>query len=72
MNYLITRISELSKHLQTLSTPTYCNAVEEAASKKDKESLLKVCSQANIPKAYRSSIVSIVLSVDPQKYPLDV
>jgi hypothetical protein len=72
MKNLTNRISEISKHLQSLSTPAYCNAVEEAAAKKDKKALLEVCSKANIPRAYRSSIVSVVLSVDPQKYPLEM
>jgi hypothetical protein len=70
MKTVIERISEISKYLQKLSEPTYNNAVEEASAKKDQQALLKVCAEADIPKAYRSSIVSIVFSVDPNKYPI--
>jgi LysM repeat protein len=64
------RMSELSKHLQTLSTPEFSSEIQVAAESKNKDALIKVCDKAKIPEAYVGTIVSAVLSVSPQKYPL--
>lgn len=70
MKSVTMRISELSRHLQTLSQPEYRDSVESAVSKNDEKALLNICRKSKIPKAYRSSIVSIALSVNPDKFPL--
>jgi hypothetical protein len=70
MKSVTMRLYELSRHLQILSQPDYRDSVEEAVAKNDKKALLDICRKSNIPKAYRSSIVSIALSIDPKKFPI--
>jgi hypothetical protein len=70
MKKLNERMVDLSKHFQTLSTPKFSSEVQTAAENKDKAALIRVCEKAKIPRIYVGTIVSAVLSVDPQKYPL--
>lgn len=63
------KISEISKHLQTLASEEYSPQIEKAVNKQDKNALIKICKQAQIPKLYIPSIVSVVMSVSPQKWP---
>jgi geranylgeranyl pyrophosphate synthase len=42
---------------------------EEAVDKQDKNALAKVCKNAKIPTIYISSIVSVIMSFQPQKWP---
>jgi hypothetical protein len=70
MKTLNERIVDVAKNLQTLSTPRFSTEVQEAAEKRDKDALVKVCKKAKIPQVYVGTIVSTVLSVHPQKYPL--
>ena len=71
MENLSNKLSSLSIHLQTLSKPEYSEKVQQAAEKNDKAMLVKICKSANIPAAYIGSVVSVVLSVSPQKWPMD-
>lgn len=71
MKKLNEKMAELSKYFQTLSTPKFCCEVEAAAESKDRSALIKVCEKAKIPRLYVGTIVSAILSVDPQKYPLE-
>jgi hypothetical protein len=63
------KISDVSKYLQTLTTKKYSSQVQEAVDKQDKNALAKVCKHAKIPAIYIPSIVSVILSVVPQKWP---
>jgi hypothetical protein len=63
------RISDISKHLQTLSSEEYSTQIEKALSKQDKNSVAKICKDAKIPGLYIPSIVSVIMSVSPQKWP---
>ncbi len=62
------KISDLSAHLQTLISPKYYKQVQEATEKKDDAMLIAVCKTAKIPSAYIGSVVSVVMSVSPQKW----
>jgi hypothetical protein len=63
------KISNISKYLQTLTTKKYSSQVQEAVDKQDKNALAKVCKDASIPSLYIPSVVSVVMSVSPQKWP---
>jgi uncharacterized protein YydD (DUF2326 family) len=63
------RIADISKHLQTLTSEEYSQKIEKAVQKQDKNSLIKLCRQAKIPSLYIPSIVSVIMSVSPQKWP---
>jgi hypothetical protein len=63
------KISNTSKYLQILTTKKYSSQVQEAVDKQDKNALAKVCKNARIPTIYISSIVSVIMSFQPQKWP---
>jgi hypothetical protein len=70
MKALNERIVEVSRHLQSLVNPEFSDKVQEAVAKNDKDSLLKICRKAKIPRTYSSTIISVLLSVGPdQKWP---
>jgi hypothetical protein len=66
------KILNISKYLQTLSANKYSSQVQEAVEKQDKNALAIVCKNAEIPKYYVPSIVSIIMSVQPQKWPAEI
>jgi len=72
MENLNNKILNLSKYLQILSKSEYSEKVQEAAEKNDKPTLVKICKSAKIPATYIGSVVSIVLSLSPQKWPGDI
>ena len=63
------RIGEVSAYLQALLNPNIFPSVQEAVEKKDEAILIKACKRAKIPDGYISSIVPIVLSATPKKWP---
>jgi hypothetical protein len=63
------KISDISMYLQTLTTKKYSSQVQEAVEKQDKSTLAKICKQAKIPTLYITSVVSLIMSVSPQKWP---
>jgi hypothetical protein len=69
MNGVNEKIFNVSKYLQTLTAKKYSSQVQEAIDKHDKNALVKVCKNAKIPTLYISSIVSVIMSVQPQKWP---
>jgi hypothetical protein len=70
MKRLNERITDVAVHLQSLSAPEFYPDVKDAADKKDKNALIKVCRKAKIPKIYVGTVVSVILSVSPeQKWP---
>ena len=70
MKTLNERIVDISFHLQSLASPEFSSQVRDAVEKKDKNSLIKVCKEAQIPGSYLSTVVSVLLSVGPdQKWP---
>jgi len=71
MKTLNEQILDISVHLQSLTTPEFSSEVKQAVEKSDKGSLVKVCRKAKIPRAYIGTVVSTVLSVQPQKWPLE-
>ncbi len=66
---LNTKISGVASSLQTLSKPEFSSEIQAAVNKNDKNSLVKVCRKAKIPSAHISSVVSVIMSVSPQKWP---
>jgi hypothetical protein len=72
MKNLNERILDVSQHLQTLSAKEFSSEVQCAVEKNDKTSLIKVCKRAKIPQSYIGTVVSVVLSVSPQKWPSDL
>jgi hypothetical protein len=72
MKTLNERIVDLSAHLQSLATPRFSSAIEEAVERNDKESLIRICRKANIPKRYVGTVVSVISSVAPQKWPIEL
>ena len=60
---------DVSGHLQSLTSPEFSSELRQAVERNDKTSLIKVCKKAKIPKLYIGTIVSMVLSVQPQKWP---
>jgi uncharacterized protein YgbK (DUF1537 family) len=71
MNNVNQKISKISRHLQTLTSTKYSSQVQEAVDKQDKNALAKVCKEAKIPTLYVPSIVSVIMSVSPNKWPDD-
>jgi hypothetical protein len=70
MKTLNERIADVSFHLQSLTTPEFFSQVQDAVDRRDKNSLIKVCKKAKIPRIYLSTVVSVLLSVGPeQKWP---
>ena len=69
MNNINTKLSDISMHLQTLTSPKYSKQVEQAVEKNDKNSLVKICSKAKIPAVYIGTVVSVVMAVSPMKWP---
>jgi hypothetical protein len=72
MKKLNERIKDVSCHLQTLAAPEFSTEVQHAAEKNDKNSLIKVCRKAKIPQRYIGTVVSVIFSVQPQKWPMDM
>lgn len=73
MRTLNKRIADVSYHLQSLTAPEFSSQVQDAVQRKDKNSLIQVCKKAKIPVAYLGTVVSVLLSVDPeQKWPGDL
>lgn len=73
MKTLSERISDVSYHLQSLTTPKFSKKVQDAVEKKDKKALIQVCKKAKIPAVYTGTIVSVLLAVGPeQKWPPDL
>jgi hypothetical protein len=71
MKTLNERIVDVSRHLQTLAKPEFSSEIQEAVERKDKDSIIKICKKAKVPQAYLGTIVSVVLSVNPQKWPFN-
>jgi hypothetical protein len=69
MKTLNEKIVEVSIHLQSLATPEFSAAVQQAVEKNDKTSLISVCRKAKIPQSYIGTVVSTILSVSPSKWP---
>ena len=67
MKTLNERIADLSFHLQSLNAPEFYPQVQDAVERKDKNSIIKVCKKAKIPTVYLGTIVSMLLSVEPQQ-----
>ncbi len=63
------KLSNISVYLQTLTKPEFSVKVEKAVQENDKKSLVSVCKQAKIPGIYITSIVSVIMSVSPMKWP---
>jgi hypothetical protein len=63
------KISILSANLNKLNSDEFSVQVQNAINKNDKNALVRVCKKAKIPGNYISSIVSVIMSVSPQKYP---
>lgn len=63
MNMLNIKISDMSSHLQSLSTTEFYPQIQEAVEKKDKNLLIKVCRKAKIPQIDINPIVSLLLSI---------
>jgi hypothetical protein len=66
------RMIDVSGHLQSLAAPKFSSEIKDAVEKNDKNSLIKVCRKANIPQKYVGTIVSVIFSVQPQKWPLEL
>ncbi len=71
MKNLSERMLDISRHLQTLSTPEFSSHVQEAVERNDRNSLIKVCKKAKVPHASIGNVVSTILSVSPQKWPAE-
>jgi hypothetical protein len=69
MKSLNERIIDVSGHLQSLAAPEFSSELQQAVERNDKTSLIKVCKKAKIPQLYIGTIVSMILSVQPQKWP---
>jgi hypothetical protein len=61
------RISDISFHLQSLATPEFSSRVQDAIERKNKNTLVKLCRQAKIPRSYTDIVVSVLLAVSPQQ-----
>jgi hypothetical protein len=66
------KLLNISGYLQTLASNQYASQVQETAEKQDKKGLAKVCKKAKIPAFYIPSIVSIIMSIQPQKWPAEI
>lgn len=69
MKSLQERITDVSTYLQSLLNPTVFPKVQEAVEKQDRTMLIEACRTAKIPDIYLSSVASIILSVQPKKWP---
>jgi hypothetical protein len=70
MKTLKERIANVSLYLQSLSAPKVFPKVQDAVERKDKNLLMQVCRNAEVPEIYLSTVVSVLLSVSPrQKWP---
>jgi hypothetical protein len=67
MKTLNERIVEVSAHLQSLTAPEHFSEVQNAVERKDKTALIKVCRKAKVPRMYLGTVVSVLLSVEPQQ-----
>jgi hypothetical protein len=66
------RISDVSRHLQSLAAPKYSSEIQQAVERNDRSSLIKVCRKAKIPQVYIGTVVSTILSVKPaMKWPFE-
>jgi hypothetical protein len=65
------RMLDVSRHLQSLATPEYSLEIKDAVERNDRASLIKVCKKAKVPSSYVGTVVSAILSVQPQKWPMD-
>lgn len=72
MKNLNERIKDVSSHLQTLAAPEFSSEVQHAAERSDKNLLIKVCRKAKIPQGYIGTVVSVIFSVQPRKWPMDL
>ena len=61
------RMADVSQYLQQLMDPSVFTEVQNAVEKKDKKSLMEVCSKVKIPEIYTGVIVSVLLSIGPQQ-----
>jgi hypothetical protein len=61
------RMSDISYHLQSLTTPAYASKVQDAIERKDKNALVKICRKAKVPGSYLNVVVSVMLAVSPQQ-----
>jgi len=57
----------VSMYLQSLTSPRFFPKVQDAVERKDKDLLVKVCRNADVPEIYLGSVVSLLLSVSPQQ-----
>jgi hypothetical protein len=71
MKTLNEEILDISGHLQTLAAPKFSAEIKQAVERNDRSSLVKVCRKAKIPQFYIGTIVSTILSVQPQKWPME-
>ena len=71
MKTLNEQILDISGHLQSLTAPKFSSEIEQAVERNDRNTLVKVCRKAKIPRAYIGTVVSTILSVQPQKWPLE-
>ncbi len=70
MTSLKERIGDVSSYLQSLTAPNVFPKVQDAIERKDRNLLMKVCKKAQVPEIYLGSVVSVLLSVQPdQKWP---
>ena len=70
MKNLQEKLADVSSYLQSLLSPNVFPKVQEAVEKSDKTMLIEACRTAEIPDSYLSSIVPVILSVDPKaKWP---
>jgi hypothetical protein len=71
MKTLNEQILDISVHLQSLAAPEFSSEIKQAVERNDRTSLIKVCKRAKIPRTYIGTVVSTILSVQPQKWPLE-
>jgi len=67
MKTLKERVADVSMYLQSLTAPRVFPKVQDAVERKDKDLLVKVCRNAEVPEIYLGSVVSLLLSVSPQQ-----
>jgi hypothetical protein len=72
MKTLNERIIDVSGHLQSLATAKFSSEIKEAVEKNDKNSLINICRKAKIPQRYVGTVVSVIFSVQPQKWPFEL
>jgi len=65
------KISEISVSLQRLNEPEFSEEVKKAVEKNDKKNLISICKKAKIPGQYIGTIVSVIMSVSPEKWPAE-